>query len=44
MQARAGNVLHAFHQGDDRVLGILADRGETDAAIAHHDRGDAVPG
>ena len=44
VQARAGQVLDAFHQRDNRVLGVLADRGETDAAIAHHHGRDAVPG
>ena len=43
VQAGAGDVLHAFHQRDDGVLGVLAHRGEADAAIAHHDGGHAVP-
>src|ERR1019366_1106250 len=43
VQAGTGQVLHAFHQCHDLVLGVLADRGEADAAIAHDDGGDAVP-
>src|SRR5205085_7421698 len=41
---RSGNVLDAFHQLDELLtVPGLAGR-EADAAVAHHSRGDAVPG
>ena len=43
MEGRAGDVLDAFHQFDEFVLGAGSDRGETDAAVAHHHGGHAVP-
>ena len=43
VQRRAGDVLDALHQLDEAVVVGRADRGEADAAVAHHDRGDAVP-
>ena len=43
MERGAGNVLHAFHELHQLVLGAGPHRRETDAAIAHDDRGDAVP-
>ncbi len=43
VQRGAGDVLDALHELDEEALGALAHRGEPDAAVAHHDRGDAVP-
>ncbi len=43
-QRDAGNILHALHQIDQRLVMLLADRGEADAAIAEQDGGGAVPG
>ena len=39
----AGNVLDAFHQADQKFFLAGLDGSEADAAIAHHDRGHAVP-
>ena len=39
----AGNVLHALHQVDQAVMVLGTDGGEADAAIAHEDRGRALP-
>ena len=43
-QRDAGNVLHALHQIDQRLLVLLADGGEAHAAIAERDGRGAVPG
>ena len=43
VQRRAGDVLDALHQLDQPLVIGRADGGEADAAVAHHDRGDAVP-
>ncbi len=43
VQGRARNVLDAFHQFDEAVVVGFAHRRETDAAIAHHDGGHAMP-
>ena len=37
-----GNILDPFHQPDEQVTVIRFHRGESDAAIAHHDGRDAV--
>ena len=42
-QRRSGDILDAFHQADQPVMPVGLGRREADAAIAHHDRGDAVP-
>ncbi len=42
-QRRAGDVLHALHQGDEPVVAVGLHRGEADAAVAHDHRGDALP-
>ena len=42
-ERRAGDVLDALHQLDQERLLARADRREADAAVAHHERGDAVP-
>ena len=39
----AGDVLDAFHQADQPVVPVGLHRREADAAVAHDDRGDAVP-
>ncbi len=39
----AGNVLDAFHHRDQPVSFGRIGRCEPDAAVAHHDRGHAVP-
>ena len=39
----AGNVLDAFHQADEEFFLAGLDGREADAAVAHHQRGDAVP-
>src|SRR3984957_3374220 len=39
----AGNVFDAFHQADQKFFLARLDRREADAAVAHHQRGDAVP-
>ena len=39
----AGDVFDAFHQADEPVVLVGLHRREADAAVAHHDRGDAVP-
>ena len=44
VQRGAGDVLDALHQGDQPLVAVGAHRGEADAAVAHHDGGDAVPG
>src|SRR5438105_498622 len=43
VESSAGNVLDALHQLDQERLAALANGGEADAAIAHHDGGGAVP-
>ena len=43
VQGDAGDVLDTLHQLDEAVVVGRADRGEPDAAVAHHGRGDAVP-
>jgi hypothetical protein len=40
----AGDVLDRLHEVDQLLAMLLAHRREADAAIAEHDRGDAVPG
>ncbi len=40
----AGDVLHALHEVDERVVVAGSDRGEPNAAVAHHERRDAVRG
>ena len=42
-EGSAGNILHPFHQLDQPFVLVAAGRGETDAAIAHDHRGDAMP-
>ena len=42
-QHRIGNLLDAFHQIHQGAAMVLLHRGKTDAAIAEHHRGDAVP-
>ena len=42
-QRGAGDVLHAFHDVDQAIVKIGFDRGKAHAAIAHDDRGHAVP-
>ena len=42
-QRGAGDVLDALHQLDQPLLAAGVHRREADAAVAHHDRGDAVP-
>ena len=42
-QRGAGNVFDAFHQADEPVVAIGVHGREADAAVAHHDRGHAVP-
>ena len=42
-QNGARNILDAFHQIDQVVLGAGLHWGEPDAAIAEHHGGDAVP-
>ena len=39
----ARDVLDALHQADQPVVAVGARRREADAAVAHHDRRDAVP-
>ena len=39
----AGDVLDPFHQADQPFVAVGLGGGEADAAIAHHDGGDAVP-
>ena len=43
VQCGAGDVLHALHEFHQPVLAARSHRGETDAAVAHDDRGHAVP-
>ena len=43
VQRGAGDVLDAFHQLDEPVVVVGPARREPDAAVAHHDRRDAVP-
>ena len=43
MQRRAGDVLDALHQLDQPLVVGRAHRREADAAVAHHDRGHAMP-
>ena len=43
VQRGAGDVLDALHQLDEEALAAGAHRREADAAVAHHDGGDAVP-
>ena len=42
VQRRAGDVLDRLHQLDQECLAAGADRGEADATVPHHCRGDAV--
>ena len=42
-QRRAGDVLDPLHQPDEPVVAVGLGGGEADAAVAHHERGDAVP-
>ncbi len=44
VQRGAGDVLDALHQLDQRLLATRTHRSEADAAVAHHDGGDAVAG
>ena len=39
----AGDVFDALHQPDQPLVPVGLHRREADAAVAHHDRGDAVP-
>ena len=39
----AGDVLDALHELDELLLAARVHRREPDAAVARHDRGDAVP-
>ena len=41
--AAPGNVLDAFHETDEPVVLVGLGRREADAAVAHDDRGHAVP-
>ena len=43
VQRRAGDVLDTFHQRDEPAVIGGVHRREPDAAVAHHDRRDAVP-
>ena len=43
VQRGAGDVLDALHQFDQPLVIRRAERREADAAVAHHDRGHAVP-
>jgi hypothetical protein len=43
VQRSTGDVLHAFHQLDEAIAVGGPHRREADAAVAHHDGGDAVP-
>ena len=43
VEGGTGNVLDALHQFDELVLRTGPDRGEPHPAVAHDDRGDAVP-
>ena len=43
VQRRAGDVFDALHELDDPVVVVGPARREPDAAVAHHDRRDAVP-
>src|SRR5690606_22989803 len=40
----SGDVFHAFHDLDEPVTTLGFNRGETDTAVAHDRRGDAMPG
>ena len=42
-QRRAGDVLDTLHQPDEPLVAIRGDGREAHPAVAHHDRGDAVP-
>ena len=42
-QGRAGNILNPFHQADQPFVPVRRGRSKAHAAIAHDDRGDAVP-
>ena len=42
-QRGTGNVFDAFHQSDEPLVAVGVHRREPDAAVAHHDRGHAVP-
>ncbi len=42
--SRARDVLHALHQFDQPLVTVGRRRSEADATVAHHDRGDTVPG
>ena len=44
IQAGTGQILDPFHQRHDLILRVLFDGREADAAIAHDNGGDAVPG
>src|SRR5690606_7336674 len=43
VQGGAGDVLDAFHELDEAAVIGGSHRGEADAAVAHHHRGDALP-
>ena len=43
VQRRTGDVLNPFHQLDQAFVVARADRRKTDAAVAHHRGGHAVP-
>ena len=43
VEGGAGDVLDALHQLDEALVVGGTDRGEADAAVAHHHRRDAVP-
>src|SRR4029453_10855465 len=40
---RAGNALDTFHEADEPVVTVGRGGREPDTAVAHDDRGDAVP-
>ena len=42
VERRAGYVLDALHELDQILLAARRNGGEADAAVAHHDRGDAM--
>ena len=42
-QGSARNVLDPFHEADEPLVAIGLGGGESHPAIAHHERGDAVP-
>ena len=42
-QCGAGDILNTLHQADEPVMLVLFRRRKANAAIAHDDRGDAMP-